>query len=90
MKPWETPTTATPPDDSRFELQHHDGNDAIRADGYDLMTSYSHDSEDAVMSLACPKPRADACILIGGLGMGYSLAALLDLLARSNKYLRTI
>ena len=31
-------------------------------------------------SLACPRPRADACILIGGLGMGYTLAATLDLL----------
>ena len=80
MKPWETLATATTPDGSRFELQRHDGNYVIRADGYDLMTSYSHGSEDAMMSLACPKPRADACILIGGLGMGYTLAATLDLL----------
>ena len=33
-----------------------------------------------MMSLACPRPRADACILIGGLGMGYTLAATLDLM----------
>ena len=32
------------------------------------------------MSFACPRPPADACILIGGLGMGYTLAATLDLL----------
>ena len=32
------------------------------------------------MSIACPRPRADACILIGGLGMGYTLAATLDLM----------
>lgn len=31
-----------------------------------------------MMSLACPRPRADACILIGGLGMGFTLAATLD------------
>ena len=80
MKPWETLATATTPDGSRFELQRHDGNYVIHADGYDLMTSYSHGSEDAMMSLACPRPRADACILIGGLGMGYTLAATLDLL----------
>ncbi len=30
------------------------------------------------MSIACPRPRADACILIGGLGMGFTLAATLD------------
>ena len=80
MKPRETLATATTPDGSRFELQRHDGNYVIHADGYDVMTSYSHGSEDAMMSLACPTPRADACILIGGLGMGYTLAATLDLL----------
>ena len=80
MKPRETLATATAPDGSRFELQRHDGNYVIRADGDVLMTSYSHGSEDAMMSLACPRPRANACILIGGLGMGYTLAATLDLL----------
>ena len=80
MKPWETLATATAPDGSRFELQRHDGNYVIRASGYDLMTSYSHGSEDAMMSLACPRPRADACILVGGLGMGYTLAATLELM----------
>jgi spermidine synthase len=80
MKPWEMVATATKPDGSRFELRRHDGNYVICADGYVLMTSYSHSSEDAMMSLACPSPRADACILIGGLGMGYTLAATLDLL----------
>ena len=80
MKPWETLATATTPDGVRFELQRHDGNYVIQADGYDLMTSYSHGSEDAMMSLACPRPPADACILIGGLGMGYTLAATLNLL----------
>ena len=80
MKPWETLATATMPDGSHFKLQRRDGNYVIYADGYDLMTSYSHGSEDAMMSLACPRPRADACILIGGLGMGYTLAATLDLL----------
>jgi spermidine synthase len=80
MKPWEILATATAPDGSLFELQRRDGSYVIRADGYDVMTSYSHGSEDAMMSLACPRPRADACILIGGLGMGYTLAATLDLL----------
>ena len=80
MKPWETLATATTPDGTRFELRCHDGNYVIHADGYDLMTSHSHGSEDAMMSLACPRPRADACILIGGLGMGYTLAATLDVM----------
>ena len=80
MKPWETLATATAPDGSLFELQRHDGHYVIHADGYELMTSYAHSSEDAMMSLACPRPPADACVLIGGLGMGYTLAATLDLM----------
>ena len=80
MKPWETLATAITPEGCRFELLRHDSKYAIQADGYNLMTSNSHASEDAMMSLACPRPRADACILIGGLGMGFTLAATLDLL----------
>ena len=68
------------PDGSRLELRRHDDQYVIEADGYSLMTSYSHGSEDAMMSLACPRPRADACVLVGGLGMGYTLAATLDLM----------
>ncbi len=80
MKPWETLAVAITPDGGRFELRRHDGSYVIHADGYDMMTSYSHGSEDAMMSLACPRPPVDACILVGGLGMGYTLAATLDLM----------
>ena len=80
MKPWEMLATTITPDGSRFELLRHDDNYVIYADGNEVMTSYSHCSEDAMMSLACPNPRADACILVGGLGMGYTLAATLELL----------
>ena len=80
MKPWEVLATATAPDGELFELRSHDGQYVIHADGGNVMTSYSHSSEDAMMSLACPRPPEDACILVGGLGMGYTLAATLDLL----------
>ncbi len=82
MKPLEVLATAISPGGTRFELQRHDGNYVIRGDGYDLMTSYAHSSEDAMMSLACPKPPTDACVLVGGLGMGYTAAATLALLPR--------
>lgn len=80
MKPWDRLETVTTPDGTWLELRHHDGEYVIRADGYDLMTSRMHGSEDAMMALACPGPNADACILVGGLGMGYTLRAALDLL----------
>jgi spermidine synthase len=80
VKPWTTLGRATTPDGSWLELREHDGEYVIRADGYDLMTSRQHGSEDAMMALACPKPRPDARVLIGGLGMGYTLRATLDAL----------
>jgi len=81
MKPWETLATTRTPDGSTLELRRHDGEYVIRAEaGYDLMTSRMHGSEDAMMSLACPSPRPGARVLIGGLGMGYTLRATLDLL----------
>jgi spermidine synthase len=85
MKPLEVLATAISPDGTQFELQSHDGNFVIRGDGYDLMTSYAHSSEDAMMSLACPKPPRDACVLVGGLGMGYTAAATLALMPRRGR-----
>ena len=82
MKPWEKLAVATMPDGSQLELRHHDGEYVIRADGYDLMTSRMHGSEEAMMGLACPEPWPDACVLVGGLGMGYTLRSVLDQLPR--------
>jgi len=51
----------------------------IRVDGRELMSNTSHASEDALAELACQ--RLEECpaarVLIGGLGMGFTLAAAL-------------
>ncbi len=83
MKPWETLATASTRDGGSLELLRHDGDYVIRADGYDLMTSRKHRSEEAMMALALPDPPEGACVLIGGLGMGYTLGAALALLPQS-------
>ena len=80
MKPWVHLDTAATPDGHSLELWRHDADYAIREDGHDLMVSRAHQSEDVMMSLACPQPPAQACVLVGGLGMGYTLRATLDLL----------
>lgn len=80
MKPWESLGKASMPDGSTLELRHHDGEYVIRADTYDLMSSRRHGSEEAMMALALPKPKPGARVLVGGLGMGYTLRAALDLL----------
>jgi spermidine synthase len=80
MKPWVTLATATMPGGAELELLRHDGVYVIRAEGRELMVSHAHDSEDAMMALALPHPRAGARVLVGGLGMGFTLRAALTLL----------
>ena len=56
---------------------------SILADGAVLMSSRMHGSEDVLAKLGCEGLRRvkRACVLIGGLGMGFTLRAALDLLA---------
>ena len=51
-------------------------------DGKTLMSSRRHGSEDALAALACPHLRSaeEPHVLVGGLGMGFTLRATLDLL----------
>ncbi|MBA4180465.1 MAG: hypothetical protein C0506_07750 [Anaerolinea sp.] len=80
MKPWETLAEAVLPDGSKLTLRRHDGEYVIAADGYDLMVSRMHGSEEALAALALGEERKRKRVLIGGLGMGYTLRAALDLL----------
>jgi spermidine synthase len=51
------------------------------ANGKSLMSSRMHGSEQALAALALRRVHApDACVLVGGLGMGFTLRATLDLL----------
>jgi spermidine synthase len=54
----------------------------ILANGKSLMSSRMHGSEEALATFACRQARAleQPRVLIGGLGMGYTLRATLDLL----------
>jgi spermidine synthase len=54
----------------------------ILADGKPLMSSRMHGSEEALATLGCERARQmeEPCVLVGGLGMGFSLRAALDLL----------
>jgi spermidine synthase len=54
----------------------------ILADGAVLMTSRMHGSEEALAAFTCQRMRAlkKPSVLIGGLGMGFTLRATLDLL----------
>ncbi|MEI6738738.1 MAG: hypothetical protein WCK74_00360 [Gemmatimonadaceae bacterium] len=75
MKPLERLGTARTPDGSTLELFRHDGAYLIRADGVELMSTRRHLSEDQLAELACAGLREQPCVrvLIGGLGLGFTL-----------------
>lgn len=82
MKPW-VPLGRAPIPGSRDELQlwQRDAEFSIRVSGaaYDLMNSRQHASEEALADLSLPliAGREAPRVLIGGLGMGFTLAAAL-------------
>lgn len=80
MKPWETLGTARTPDGGELILRRHDNDYVIRADGYDLMVSRMHGSEESLASIAMATRGHMSQVLVGGLGMGYTVRAVLDLL----------
>src|SRR3954468_12103914 len=82
MKPRERLGEARTPNGSLLVLYRHDGAYLIRADGIELMSTRRHLSEDRLSEVACAPLRdvADARVLIGGLGLGFTLRAALRLL----------
>lgn len=82
MKPFVRLGETRTPHGTRLELFRHDGAYLIRANGIELMSSRRHLSEDRLAELAC-SPFADsplATVLIGGLGLGFTLRAALKAL----------
>jgi len=84
MKPYTTIAEAKTPEGESLELIEHDGTYMICSNGEQLMTSFSHGSEETLAELACGpfSPVNQPKILIGGLGMGFTLAAALKTLRR--------
>jgi spermidine synthase len=82
MKPWEILDRTQAPDGTELTLVRHTSEYVIRAGGHVLMSSRMHSSEDALATLGCRRARtlARPRVLIGGLGMGFTLRAALDCL----------
>jgi spermidine synthase len=70
---------ATTPDGKRMTLHEHDGAFTIRVGGVELMSTRQHHSEERLAELACAqvRRRGRPRLLIGGLGMGFTLRAAL-------------
>ena len=82
MKPWELLGQTTTPDGSDMALTRRDREYVILVGGRSLMSSRMHGSEEALATLACRRLRTmeEPCVLVGGLGLGFTLRATLDLL----------
>ena len=67
-------------------LYERDGAYVIRINGRELMTSRAHGSEEELAKLALAKiTQSSPRVLVGGLGMGYTLRAVLDVMPESAK-----
>ncbi len=83
MKPFRRLAEATAPDGTLLALFEHDGAYVIRVNGIELMSTRRHHSEDALAELVCAplRTRRDARVLVGGLGLGFTLRTALHVLA---------
>src|SRR5687768_12246353 len=85
MKAWEVLGQSSAPDGTDIQLRRRDGEYLILANGKPLMSSRLHGSEEALARLGCIRVRhvEQPRVLVGGLGMGFTLRAVLDVLPAS-------
>jgi spermidine synthase len=83
MKPKVKIASVRTPDGGEMVLYQHDHDFLITINGQDLMLSRQHESEQELARLGCAHlaGRKAPSILIGGLGMGYTLRQALDMLS---------
>jgi len=83
VKPTVRIATTRTPDGGEMELYQHDRDFSIKINGQDLMHSRQHESELELARLGCAHLAGSKApsILIGGLGLGYTLRQVLDILS---------
>jgi spermidine synthase len=84
MIPFRNLAQTRTPDGSTFSLHEHDGDFFLKLNGRQLMSTTATTSELLLAELPCEglRGRADACVLIGGLGLGFSLLRVLELVGQ--------
>ncbi len=83
MKPTVRIAAVRTPDGGEMELYQHDRDFSIKINGQELMNSRQHESELELARLGCAHLAGSKApsILIGGLGLGYTLRQVLDMLS---------
>lgn len=82
MKKWEQIDSATLANGDVMSLHRRDTEYSLRVANFELMNSRQHGSEERLAELAVARvgDLGSAAVLVGGLGMGFTLRAALDLL----------
>lgn len=82
MKPLELLDEVRTPEGTALTLLRRGNEYLINADGKSLMASRMHGSEEELATLGCGRAREmeEPIVLVGGLGMGFTLRATLDVL----------
>jgi len=82
MNRWDLLGKTTTPSGDEMALMHRPGEHLILAGGKPLMSSRMHGSEEALADVACRRARTleAPVVVVGGLGMGFTLRATLDVL----------
>jgi spermidine synthase len=85
MKPFQTLAQVRTPDGAQLALLSHDGEHYLKLNGRQLMSTYATASELALAQHSCARLArvAEPRILIGGLGLGYTLQRVLELVGRN-------
>lgn len=78
MQPFETIARARTPDGSELTLVRRGDEWVVRVGGTTLMSSRQHDSEQSLASEALSAVPGARTVLVGGLGLGFTLRAVLD------------
>ena len=87
MNPWELLGQSRTPEGTEMSLTRRGNEYMILADGKDLMSSRMKGSEEELARLGCDRARTmeTPSVLVGGLGMGFTLRATVDVLPREAK-----
>jgi spermidine synthase len=76
--PWETIAEAEAPDGTAMRLDRRGDEWVVRFDGKVLMSSRQHGSEEALAALALARAARRRRVLVGGMGLGFTVRAALD------------
>lgn len=86
MKAWTTLARAAGLEGQQLVLEERDGTFVVRSGGRELMSSARHHSESAMARVGLDRVRkGQPAVLVGGLGLGYTVRAALDALPAAGR-----